>query len=81
MLKTFFSECGRYGKYAAVVAGALSIYLVTGFILAKQVFEAETILPTPTFLALLLVGAGAFALIHISSMKKLDSTRRTRTKS
>lgn len=74
MLKSFFSECGRYGKYAAVVAGGVSIYLVTGFILAKQIFEAETILPTPTFLTLLLVGACVFALIHISSMRKLDST-------
>jgi len=74
MLKAFFSECGRYGKYAAVVAGGISIYLVTGFILAKQIFEAETLLPTPTFLVLLLVGASVFALIHISSMKKLDST-------
>ncbi|MBV1934141.1 MAG: hypothetical protein KUG59_05600 [Parvibaculaceae bacterium] len=81
MLKTFFSECGRYAKYAAVVAGAISMYLVTGFILAKKFFEAEILLPTPTFLALLLVGACVFALIHISSMRKLDSTSRTKTKS
>lgn len=76
MLKTFFSEPGRYGKYAALVAGGLSIYLGVGFILAKQIFEDETVRPTPTVFVLLLVGACVFALIHISSMKKLDSTRK-----
>ena len=61
MLAPLFSREGRYRRYA--------------FLLAKWLFTGAAVHPSPAVLVGLPVGAVLFALIHISSMKQLDSVR------
>ena len=75
MLAPLFSREGRYRRYAFVLAGGLLVYLFGGFLLAKWLFTGAAVHPSPAVLVGLPVGAVLFALIHISSMKQLDSVR------
>jgi hypothetical protein len=73
MLEPLFSRPGRYRRYAALLASGLLTYLLGGFLLAKWLLAGEQVLPSAgTALGLLLV-AVLFALMHVNSMRSLDS--------
>ncbi|MEM9570226.1 MAG: hypothetical protein AAF996_02100 [Pseudomonadota bacterium] len=80
MLKRLFSTRSRYRNYAACTALILAVYLVGGFIALKWLFIGAAILPSISISLLIIIGAIAFAAMHITSMKQLDRTNRTSRK-
>lgn len=75
MLATVFSRPGRYQRYAAILSAWLLVYLLGGFLAAKWLFTGTPVLPSPLTAIGLALGAAVFALIHMRSMRRLDSVR------
>ena len=76
MLKRLLSIHGKPHRYAGVLATGLAAYLTLGFVAAKWIFIGEVQLPSFLHSMLIIGGTALFALIHISSMRKLDSVKR-----
>jgi len=75
MLQRLFSKRGKYRLYAASLAAGLLVYLFGGFILAKALFGQEPFVPTIAQTIGVFVFTGIFALLHVRSMKDLDTPK------
>ena len=76
MLKKLLSSRGRYRLYAICLAIGLFGYLLGGFMLLKALAGVEPFIPSLQQIAGGILLTGAFAIIHINSMRWLDTPKR-----